>query len=151
MGIYDRDWMRRRNDDSPAPFLPLQLPGPRKILQWCGILLALIMLGVYFSPRVTRQTKADQKINGDEPQSIPPMADRTTLAPATKPTHRTPRPVNVNKATPEELKRIPGMREDVALAIARMGPYEKLEDLMRVPGIKKARLELLRPYITVGK
>ena len=59
-----------------------------------------------------------------------------------------PSPVNVNEASLEELRRIPDMRENVALAIIRMRPFEKLEDLTRVPGIKEKRLELLRPYLT---
>jgi DNA uptake protein ComE-like DNA-binding protein len=39
----------------------------------------------------------------------------------------------------------------MGLAIIRMRPFEKLEDLLKVPGIKEKRLELMRPYVTLNK
>jgi competence protein ComEA len=62
-------------------------------------------------------------------------------------------PVDINRASAEELQKLP----DIGPAFARRiieerakKPFEKIEDLRRVPGIKEKRLESLRPYVTVN-
>jgi len=63
-------------------------------------------------------------------------------------------PVDVNRASLEELKAIPGVGPSYAQHIIderAKKPFEKVEDLTRVPGIKERKLESLRPYVTVSK
>ncbi len=62
-------------------------------------------------------------------------------------------PVDVNRATFEELKTIPGVGPSYAQHILderAKKPFGKVEDLTRVPGIKERKLDSLRPYVTVG-
>jgi competence ComEA-like helix-hairpin-helix protein len=60
--------------------------------------------------------------------------------------------VDVNRSSLEELKEIPGVGPSYAQHIIderRKKPFEKVEDLTRVPGIKERKLDALRPYVTV--
>lgn len=64
-------------------------------------------------------------------------------------------PLNLNTATATELEQLPGIGPATAQAIVRFreksGPFQRVEDLLAIRRISKARLEKLRPYITVGK
>ena len=62
---------------------------------------------------------------------------------------RRERLINVNSATAEELVRIPYLRRDTRQAIIDNRPYSTPEELMRVPGIKQRMLERIRPYVSV--
>ncbi len=65
------------------------------------------------------------------------------------------KPLNLNTATATELEQLPGIGPATAQAIVRFreksGPFQRVEDLLAIRRISKARLEKLRPYITVGK
>lgn len=151
MGIYDRDWMRRRDEDSSSPPRPVrksQLPNPRAVVVRCLILAVLLIVGLCLSGRVLKKSiKEPEPVLGELDSSTPSPSEFISGTQEEAPI-KPPSPVNVNEASLEELRRIPDMRENVALAIIRMRPFEKLEDLTRVPGIKEKRLELLRPYLT---
>jgi competence ComEA-like helix-hairpin-helix protein len=64
------------------------------------------------------------------------------------------KPLDINKATVEDLEKIPGIGPATAKAIVRFreksGPFRRLEDLLAIRGITKRKLEQLRPYLTVG-
>lgn len=63
-------------------------------------------------------------------------------------------PVDVNRATEEELQQLPGIGPTLArriVAARQAAPFRSVEDLRRVRGIGAKTLENLRPYITVGK
>lgn len=61
-------------------------------------------------------------------------------------------PVDVNRATVEELDELPGVGPATAAAIVterdRNGPFVDVDDLDRVPGIGPAKLEALRDLVT---
>lgn len=63
-------------------------------------------------------------------------------------------PVDVNLADAAALDALPGVSRSQAAAIVgdrqRRGPYYTLEDLARVSGISAAKVEALRPFLTVG-
>lgn len=62
-------------------------------------------------------------------------------------------PLDLNTATVEQLQQVPGIGPTTATAIVRFreksGPFRRPEDLLAIHGISQARLDKLRPYITV--
>jgi competence ComEA-like helix-hairpin-helix protein len=59
--------------------------------------------------------------------------------------------VNVNTATAEELEALPGIGPVIARRIVQGRPYRSVEDLGRVKGIGKRRLEEIRPLVTADE
>lgn len=74
--------------------------------------------------------------------------------PATDPTTRTPVPVDLNRASREELERLPGvgpvMAERILRLRERVGKFRGLEELRSVRGIGPATIERLRPLVIIG-
>ncbi len=64
------------------------------------------------------------------------------------------KPLDLNTSTVEQLQQLPGIGPTTAKAIVRFreksGPFRRVEDLLVIRGITKAKLEKLRPYITVS-
>ena len=64
------------------------------------------------------------------------------------------KPIDLNAATIEQLKELPEIGPATAKAIIQFreksGPFKRVEDLLAIHGISKARLEKLRPYVTVN-
>ena len=62
--------------------------------------------------------------------------------------------ININTATAEELETLPGIGPKLAAAIISYreenGDFEKIGDLLLVPGIGKGKLEQVANMITVG-
>jgi competence ComEA-like helix-hairpin-helix protein len=61
--------------------------------------------------------------------------------------------LDLNTATAEELDTLPEVGPKLAKAIVafreKSGPFQRVEDLLAVPGISKRRLEKLRPHVYV--
>ena len=63
-------------------------------------------------------------------------------------------PIDLNTATAEQLQQVPGIGPSTARAIVnfrqKSGPFRKIEDLLAIKGVSKARLEKMRPYLTLS-
>lgn len=63
-------------------------------------------------------------------------------------------PIDLNTATPEQLETLPGVGPATATAIVAHrdahGPFRRVDDLDEVRGIGPARMEQLRPLVSVG-
>jgi competence ComEA-like helix-hairpin-helix protein len=61
--------------------------------------------------------------------------------------------VDLNHATLGELERLPETGPKLAAGIIRFreksGPFQRVEDLLAVPGITIRRLEKMRPYVRI--
>jgi competence ComEA-like helix-hairpin-helix protein len=65
------------------------------------------------------------------------------------------RPLDLNRATPDELTTLPGVGLALALRIVQAretgGRFASVDDLRRVKGLTVTRLERLRPLLTVAE
>jgi competence protein ComEA len=63
--------------------------------------------------------------------------------------------IDINKASAEQLTRIPGigkvMAERIILFREEHGPFRRVEDLLKIKGIGEKSLQKLRPYVKVDK
>ena len=61
--------------------------------------------------------------------------------------------VNLNKASSEELQKVPGIGPALAKRIIEFrkenGPFSRVQDLLKVRGIGEKSLKKLAPYLTV--
>lgn len=64
------------------------------------------------------------------------------------------RPVDLNRASAEELTAVPGIGKALAQRIVdfreQHGPFARVEDLMKVKGIGEKSFEKIRPHVTVS-
>src|SRR5277367_1609118 len=64
-------------------------------------------------------------------------------------------PINLNTATSEQLRQVPGIGPSTAEKILQMrksyGAFKSVNDLLAVRGIGPKRLEKMRKYLVVGK
>ena len=92
-------------------------------------------------PRWAAKPQATPAVEKKEmaPSKEAPAA--TKLAPGEK--------VNINKASKEELDKLWGIGGVKSEAIIEGRPYEKIEDIMKVKGIKAGEFEKIKDQITV--
>jgi competence ComEA-like helix-hairpin-helix protein len=63
-------------------------------------------------------------------------------------------PIDVNRATAEELQHLPGVGPKLSARIVQtreLRPFKTVDELRRVPGIGVKTLEHLRPFVTVNE
>ena len=78
-----------------------------------------------------------------------PQAKRAATAPAPQGA------VDVNTASEDDLVAVPGIGKSLARRIVEFreknGPYQHVDDLLKVQGIGEKSLQKLRSYLTAGK
>jgi competence protein ComEA len=83
-------------------------------------------------------------------QSAAQLTDgRTVVVPSRRAPEGERARVDVNTASAQLLTTLPGVGPVTAQRILEGRPYHSVEDLLRVPGIGPARLEALRPRVTL--
>lgn len=65
------------------------------------------------------------------------------------------KPLDLNRATVEQLQQLPEVGPKVAQAIVRFrekaGAFRRVEELLAVPGVTRRRLEKIRPHVFVER
>jgi competence protein ComEA len=80
------------------------------------------------------------------------LLPRTAQA-AKKPTTAVSGVVNLNHATPEQLKMLPGMKEagvNEIVAHRQKKPFARIEELVQLKGFSKKQFDKWRPHLTVS-
>lgn len=79
--------------------------------------------------------------------------DKYVLGGSSSPNAETPKLININQATVQELTKIPGIGQAKADSIIRYrqenGPFANIKDIMKIRGIKEGVFEMMKEYITV--
>ena len=88
---------------------------------------------------------------GAAPASAPAAAPASAPAASSAPAAAAAAgPVDGNTAVATALEALPGVGAKTAAEIVKGRPYKTVDDLARVKGIGKAKLDKLRPLVTVG-
>jgi competence protein ComEA len=90
-------------------------------------------------------------------QEVAPSQAKPAVGKEAAPSHGTPaaaklapgEKVNINTAPKEELDKLPGIGPVKAEAILEARPFEKIEDIMKVKGIKEGEFGKIKDLITV--
>lgn len=63
-------------------------------------------------------------------------------------------PIDINKATADDLQKLPGIGPSLAKQIVayreKNGPFRRVEDLMVIKGIGFKKWKQIRPYVRIG-
>jgi competence ComEA-like helix-hairpin-helix protein len=109
----------------------------------CHASVLILNVGCVKLPRRIQATDSSASMTRTQ-ETLPP-ARGNKLAPSQL--------IDINRATREELARLPGIGEGFATRIvehrARYGAFRRAEHLLMVRGISERRFARLRPYITV--
>jgi len=94
------------------------------------------------------EPRASRAANGERP----PRAPRAPKRQASRP-EETHQPVDLNQATVDDLTRLPGVGPVLARRILEtrqaLERFAAVDDLVRVRGLGRAKLERLRPFVSV--
>jgi competence ComEA-like helix-hairpin-helix protein len=125
MGIYDRDYMREGDESGDS------WKSGYAIKRWLtiGIIAVSLLTSVVFLGRSIGIPKLFK------PRAA--VAEKGSLR------------VNINTATIEELKTLPGIGPAKARLIVANRPYQSVEDLARLQGIGQKLARDLRPLIKI--
>jgi competence ComEA-like helix-hairpin-helix protein len=91
---------------------------------------------------------ADPALRSESPGWPPAGPSRPALS-------RAPQPLDLNRATTDELTRLPGVGPGMARRIVQTresaGRFASVDDLRRVKGLGGVRFERLRPLVTIAE
>jgi comEA protein len=92
-------------------------------------------------PEETIPSRSNPSTQTDKPKETQPKKEEVTF------------PVNINTASAKELDALPGIGEVLAQRIIDYrnanGPFQSVDDLIKVKGIGEKTLEKIKPYATV--
>ena len=89
------------------------------------------------------------------PPARAPQPPRPRLAPSPAPAPVDPRPLDINRATVEQIARLPGVGPSLARRIVderdRIGRFDSPDGLRGILGLGRKKVTALREYVTVGE
>jgi competence protein ComEA len=97
--------------------------------------------------RLDRVERAAAPETAREPRRAPGGPRARALREPRRETDTPDAPLDVNRAGAPELARLPGIGPTLAARIVQARPFTALEDLARVPGLRRATLARVRPLL----
>lgn len=108
------------------------------------------MLGAATQPISSPPAKSSQPTTTVQPTSSRPTGKSGTSTPQAPANGK----LNINTATEAQFETLPSIGPVLAQRIVQdretNGPFAEINDLMRVPGIKDALMQKIRPFVTTG-
>lgn len=145
----ERKWSRNRVGTGSSPWRPSFLPSVWALAWRAGHSIRTAL-------RCARRTIPAQT---ESARPSVPAASAPTEKPTAAPTEAAtqpptePGPLDLNRATAQELTTLPGIGEVLAQRIVDYreahGPFQSVEELIAVEGIGEGKLEKLRELVTV--
>jgi competence ComEA-like helix-hairpin-helix protein len=95
------------------------------------------------------------RVKGIGPKKLQQLRSRVFVTPMRPDTQREPPKtnevlhVNINTASQSDLEKLPGIGPKRAEAIIAARPFQRTEDLLRVPGIKRAQFDKIKGQVVV--
>ena len=96
------------------------------------------------------------RVKGIGPKKLEQLRPRVMVAPMRADAQIADHPktnevlrININTASQGDLEKLPGIGPKRAEAIIAARPFQRPEDLLRVPGIKKAQFDKLKSQVVV--
>ncbi len=89
----------------------------------------------------TKKAAAAEAAHEEDPQHLTKKKDALAAG----------RKININTATAEELQELPGIGPVRSAAIIKERPFESVEDIMKVEGIKQGIFGHIKDHISVAK
>ena len=143
----ERKWSRNRVGTGSSPWRPPFLPSVWALAWRAGHSIRTAL-------RCARRAPSPQSALPSVPAASAPT-EKSTAAPteaATQPPTE-PGPLDLNRATAQELTTLPGIGEVLAQRIVDYreahGPFRSVDELIAVEGIGEGKLEKLRELVTV--
>ena len=129
----------------------------KKTLRKAAVAVALLLVyaacSAFYYQDVLRQKQTYHSLDDFFTQRLEQAV--SSPAPPPAPTLADAAPVNVNTADIGLLQLLPGIGPVLAHNIleyrSQNGAFKSIGDLLTVPGIGEAKLEAMRPYVTVGE
>jgi hypothetical protein len=139
VGINERDYMRRRDPKPGAtPF--------SNVRQGVMVGLCIVIGAIVIGSRIQR----NQSLRQSDVEENDIRALEAMLRPPAEPPVSIKRLVDINTATAEELDTLPYVGESTAASIMTHRPYKTIDELDKVPGISKWKIDEIRPYVMVS-
>jgi competence protein ComEA len=95
-------------------------------------------------PELVERLEALDRARRPDAIAAPALASRSRPHPA-----RSPAPLDVNRASEGELGALPGVGPALAARIVAARPFASVDDLRRVPGMRRTLLDRVRPRLAV--
>ena len=128
-------------------------------IKWQTILFFLFLSGWFAQPAIAQQqdttrTQVERDIERAIQEIDPEESDLDLEELVEFLENLANNPLNVNRASVDDLLQIPGLNFRIAQNIVQyrssQAPFDTIDDLTNVSGLGQVTLERIRPYITVG-
>lgn len=160
-GIEPSDTQTTADSDDLIPVYlvgAINNPGVYQVVKGSYLYELVSRAGGLAEDAAVEQINLAFRIDTNQMIRLPSMAEagesNATISPDVYPSESGQGLIDINQATLEELDSLPGVGPSTAQAIIsfreKNGPFESVEELMKIPGIKESRFNALKDLICIS-